>query len=206
MKCRLTTEAVLAPGSVRAFQLPARSLIRCINPSGNQVIDVWAFVASDISEFMSMAHSRLHMGRISPIIGSTLVTNRRRAILSIVADTSGGVHDTMLAACDRERYQLLGCNLRHSNCADNVVNAMKGLGHDLAFVPDPLNLFENVPVAIDGTLEIRPPVAQPGSYIEFRADVNQFLVVSVCPQDLAPTNGAGKAPSPIKLQVMPFFS
>src|SRR5438105_10448182 len=53
------------------------------------------------SEFMSMEHARVAMGRILPKVGDTLVTNRRRPILTLIEDTSGGVHDTLLAACDR---------------------------------------------------------------------------------------------------------
>jgi uncharacterized protein YcgI (DUF1989 family) len=29
------------------------------------------------------------------------VTNRRRPILTLVEDTSGGAHDTLMAPCDR---------------------------------------------------------------------------------------------------------
>ena len=55
-----------------------------------------------------MEHSRLHMGRVNPVVGDTFVTNHRRPILTLTEDTSGGVHDTLLAACDRYRYDLLG--------------------------------------------------------------------------------------------------
>ena len=56
-----------------------------------------------------MEHSRVAMGRIIPGVGDTLVTNRRRPILTLIEDTSGGIHDTLMAACDRYRYELLGC-------------------------------------------------------------------------------------------------
>ena len=46
------------------------------------------------------------LGRIIPGIGDTLVTNRRRPILTLIADTSGGIHDTLFAACDRWRYEI----------------------------------------------------------------------------------------------------
>ena len=37
--------------------------------------------------------------RSSPA-GDALVTNRRRPILTLVEDTSPGLHDTLIAACD----------------------------------------------------------------------------------------------------------
>ena len=41
--------------------------------------------------------------------GDFLVTNRRRAILYFAEDTSPGIHDTLMAACDVYRYGLLNC-------------------------------------------------------------------------------------------------
>jgi uncharacterized protein YcgI (DUF1989 family) len=53
-----------------------------------------------------------------------MVTNRRRPILKIMEDTAPGIHDTLLAACDRYRYELLGCKEYHRNCTDNFWEAM----------------------------------------------------------------------------------
>ena len=35
-------------------------------------------------------------------------------------DTSRGDHDTLIAACDSERYILLGVKEYHDNCTDNL--------------------------------------------------------------------------------------
>ena len=61
-----------------------------------------------MAEFMSMEHSHAAMSKILPTTGDTLVSNRRRPMLSFVEDTSGGIHDTLIAACDARRYELLG--------------------------------------------------------------------------------------------------
>lgn len=58
---------------------------------------------------MSMEHWRVTCGKYIPEIGGALVTNQRRPTLTMVEDTSPGVHDTLIAACDRYRYELLGC-------------------------------------------------------------------------------------------------
>jgi uncharacterized protein YcgI (DUF1989 family) len=112
---------------------------------------------------------------------------RIEAILTLVEDTSGGVHDTLLAACDRERYELLGATEPH----DNLHAALATVGLAVAATPSPLNLFENARPAADGTLEIAPPISTPGSSVIFRAELDAVLVFSACPQDLAPTNGPG---------------
>ncbi len=51
-------------------------------------------------------------------------------MFTILEDTSGGVHDTLIAACDKERYLELGCKEEegHRNCADNLVEALVAIG------------------------------------------------------------------------------
>jgi uncharacterized protein YcgI (DUF1989 family) len=163
--------------------------VRIVNTHGQQVVDTWAFL-EDGAEWMSMEHSRLHMGRVNPRLGDTFVTNRRRGVLTLVEDTSGGVHDTLLAACDRYRYELLGV-AGHDNCTDNLHAALSSVGLRVPVTPGPLNLFENAAPGVDGTIEIAAPVSTPGSHVTLRAELDLVLVLSACPQDLAPTNGPG---------------
>src|ERR1700693_4594068 len=143
-------------GRVMLIEIPARrgkatrltrgQSVRVINTTGQQVVDTWAFRADDLAEFMSMEHSRVAIGRIIPGLGDTLVTNRRRPILTLTADTSGGIHDTLFAACDRWRYEQLGGVGYHDNCTDNLAAALKELGLVPPETPAPLNLFMNIPV------------------------------------------------------------
>ena len=107
-----------------AISLAAGQAISIVNTHGGQVVDMWAFRADDPFEHMSMPHSMVALDRIKPAIGSMLVSNLRRPILSLVADTSPGVHCMLFAACDRARYQSLGCMEPHANCADNLRRAM----------------------------------------------------------------------------------
>jgi uncharacterized protein YcgI (DUF1989 family) len=176
--------------------------VEVVNTYGQQVVDTWAFAAADAAEWMSMEHSRLHIGRVNPIVGDVLVTNRRRPILTLTADTSGGVHDTLLAACDRYRYELLGCAEPHENCTDNLHAALASAGRTLATTPSPLNLFENAWPAPDGTIAIAPPVATPGSSVTLRAEMDALLVLSACPQDIVPTNGPDLAPTDAHLRIL----
>ena len=119
--------------------------VKVINTHGEQVVDTWAFNRADPSEFMSMAHTRAHTLHIVPRVGDVLRTNRRRPILTLVEDTSGGIHDTMIAACDRYRYAFLGVKGHHDNCADNLIAALADLSMASPHVPSPLNLFMNIP-------------------------------------------------------------
>ena len=182
-----------------ALHLTKGRSIRIINTHGRQVVDSWAFVDGDMSEFMSMEHSRVHMGRVNPVVGSVLFTNRRRPVVSMVEDCSGGVHDTMLAACDTYRYQMLGCTTYHRNCTDNLQEALSGLKLSAAETPSPLNLFQNSAIKPDGTLVIESPIAPAGTHVTLKALMDIVIAFSACPQDMAPTNGADMTPKDVEL-------
>ena len=169
--------------------------IRVINTHGQQVVDTWAFRRDDMTEFMSMEHSRTALGRTMPIPGQSMVTNRRRPILTLVEDTSGGIHDTLLAACDQYRYELLGCAEYHDNCTDNLEAALAALGLEPPETPSPWNLFMNIPVGADGSLDFKPPVSNPGDYVTLRAEMDLVVAFSACPQDMVPINGADCVPT-----------
>ena len=176
--------------------------VKIINTHGQQVVDTWAFNRADPTEFMSMEHSRTSLGRIMPVIGQSMVTNRRRPILTLVEDTSGGIHDTLLAACDRYRYELLGCDGYHDNCTDNLAAALAELGLEPPETPGPWNLFMNIPVASDGSVGFEPPVSNPGDYLVLRAEMDCIVAFSACPQDMVPINGADCTPTEAHFQVI----
>ena len=176
--------------------------VKVINTKGQQVVDTWAFKADDLREFMSMEHSRVSIGGIIPKLDSVLVTNRRRPILTVVEDTSGGIHDTLLAACDRYRYEGLGCPEYHDNCTDNLAAALAALGFAPPEIPAPLNLFMNIPVIDGDRIEFRPPVSTPGSSIALRAEMDCILAFSACPQDRIPINGAAMRPTEAHFEIV----
>jgi uncharacterized protein len=169
--------------------------IKVINTHGEQVVDTWAFCRADLTEFMSMEHSRAGIQRLIPAIGDAMLTNHRRPILTLVDDTSGGIHDTLMAACDVYRYQRLGCDGYHDNCTDNLVQAMRDIGLVPPETPSPLNLFMNIPWTSDGVLSFEPPVSTPGSYVSLRAEMDLVIAFSACPQDVLPINGIGRKPT-----------
>ena len=177
-------------------------IVKVINTHGQQVVDTWAFNRADLTEFMSMEHSRTSLGRIMPLAGQAMVTNRRRPILTVVEDTSGGIHDTLLAACDRYRYELLGCEEYHDNCTDNLAAALAELNFVPPETPSPWNLFMNIPVESDGTVSFRPPVSRPGDYVILRAEMDCVIAFSACPQDMVPINGVDCVPTEAHFQVI----
>ena len=172
----------------RAVRLRRGQTIRIVNVHGSQVCDTWAFNADDFSEFLSMEHARAWIDRIVPRPGDALVSNRRRPILTLTADTSPGVHDTLIAACDLHRYTTLGVQGYHDSCADNLRLALMAIGLRAPEVPQPLNLWMNIPVKADGSIEWLPPVSRPGDHVDLHAEMDVVVVMSACPQDIVPIN------------------
>ena len=173
----------------KATYLKQGQSIRIINTHGEQVVDTWAFTAGMLTEFMSMEHTRASLTKLVPQVGDGLYTNRRRRILTMTEDSSRGDHDTLMAACDSERYILLGVKEYHDNCTDNLFAAMQALGLTPPECPSPLNLFMNIPWTPGGALSFDPPTTKPGDFVTLRAELDSIVAMSACPQDILPING-----------------
>jgi hypothetical protein len=115
-------------------------------------------------------------------------------------DTAPGTHDTLLAACDRYRYELLGCKEYHRNCTDNFWEAMVELGLKPVELPAPFNLWQNTPVEADGTIKPNPPVSKKGDYIVMRAEMDLVICFSACPQDI--TSICGNQPRNAHFEIL----
>jgi uncharacterized protein YcgI (DUF1989 family) len=186
----MQTDTVTIPArSGKAARVWRGQSVTVTNTHGSQVVDTWAFNAEDLGEWMSMEHSRPYYMKLRPEVGDTLVTNRRRPILTLVEDTSGGAHDTLIAACDQPRYALLGVTEYHDNCADNLTAGLAELGITKPVTPSPLNLFMHIPWTAEEELSWEEPLSQPGSYVTLRAEMDLVIAFSACPQDILPING-----------------
>jgi uncharacterized protein YcgI (DUF1989 family) len=185
----------------RAVHLDQGQHLKVINTYGTQVGDMWAFNSRSLREFLSMEHLRPTINRMTPRSGDPLVTNFRRPILTLLEDTSPGIHDTTIAACDIYRYHTLGVEGYHDNCTDNLRLALKAIHLRTPEIPSPFNLWMNTPARSDGTIDWLPTVAKAGDYVVFRAELDCVVVVSACPQDLVPVNGENCTPADLAFEV-----
>ncbi|KUJ13708.1 polysaccharide deacetylase family protein [Mollisia scopiformis] len=176
-----------------AFAVKKGQDIKVSNTHGKQVVDFWAFNPSDPHDFLSMVHTRTILLKVSIAKGDKLYSTRRKPILTLTEDTTKGVHDIIWSACDAERYRMQGYDGCHDNCTDNMHKALKDGFPDFKiaddWVPDPLNLFMNVAIDHRGQLDIKVPTSEKGQYVLFRAETDLIIVMSSCPQDMAPVNG-----------------
>lgn len=185
----------------RAVRVAKGQSITVINTHGTQVCDFWAFSAANPNEFMSWEHARGVLSRVVPRVGDALFSNRRRPIMTMTEDTSSGVHDTIIAACDLFRYVNLGVEEYHDNCSDNLRLALMAIGQRAPEVPQPFNIWMNIPVNRDWSIDWLPPTSSPGDRVTLRAEMDCIAVMSACPQDMVPINGADMNPMELHFEV-----
>jgi uncharacterized protein YcgI (DUF1989 family) len=183
----------------RAFRVPTGGDFRVVDAEGEQVADLFCFVADDPAEYLSAEHTRVAISRLFPGVGQQWVTNRRRPILTFVADDSPGVHDMLCAACSESRYALLGASGWHASCEENLLRAMTSAGVTGIEVPQPVNLFENNPLGQDGSIGIEPALSRAGDAVTLRAELDVIVCVSACPQDITPL--CGGRPTRIEIEL-----
>jgi uncharacterized protein YcgI (DUF1989 family) len=184
----------------RGVRLAAGRSFRVVDVEGRQCVDVFAFCADDVSEYHSAEHTRVHVNRLFPRPGEHFVTNKRRPILLFEEDATPGVHDMLIAACDPWRYEGLGVRGWHASCRENLERAMAELGHERIEIPQPINLFMNIPVREGGELGWEPAPTSAGHHVVMRAELDLLLVVSACPQDIVPIND--KNPTAVAIELL----
>ena len=185
--------SITVPGShARAVRIDAGGTVQVINTHGTQVVDFWAIRADHPEIAMSMQHSRIRWRNLRPHPGDEMLDEERALIMTMITDTSPGVHDTVIAACDRFRYEQLGAAPGHRSCCANFDEALAELSMVRSSrVPAPLNLFMNIPWDLDGNITFEPTVSSPGDSVLFRAEVDLVAIASACPMDIVPINGPG---------------
>jgi len=196
----MTAHHIVVPaGEGRAVRVANGERFRIVDTLGGQVGDLFAFVDGHMSEFMSAEHTRPSTGRLFPLPGEVILSNRRREMVRLEEDNSPGWHDTLYAACDPARYEMLGVRESHRSCATNLEEALRQMGEELVVVPQPFNLFMHVPVEADGAIRIVPATSGPGDYVAFRALMDLIVVLSSCPMDVVPIGNGGVTPLEIEI-------
>ena len=140
------------------------------------------------------------VNRLFPLPGEQFVTNRRRPILTLEADDSPGIHDLLCAACDPARYEGLGVEGWHASCQENLLTVMQELGHPDVEVPQPINLFMNIPVTRTARSGGTRRAPRPATRSRCAPSATATSWCSACPQDIVPINNGN--PGPLELEVV----
>ena len=176
---------VVPAGEGRAFRVKEGDSFRIITPEGQQSADFFACNADDTAVWLSPPHTWMPTRSLHPRQGDTFLNSLRQDMLDFVEDGADGLHDFIIAPCDAIRYRQFGVEGHHRSCAENLVLAMRELGHEITVSPLAVNFFTNT-VVEDGFMFSTPqaPVAKPGAYVVLKARMDLICAVSSCPYDL----------------------
>ena len=173
-------------------------LLRIIDPAGEQVSDLAAFSQHDPSEWMSSGRTIDYANTIYVTAGHTLYSNRSRPMWTIVEDTVGR-HDFLLTPCSPETFTIIyKTTTHHPSCFENLVRNLAPFGIPADAIPTTLNVFMNVVVQPDGSLEILPPRSRAGDYLLLRAEMDLIVGITACSAELS-NNGTFK---PIDVELL----
>ena len=176
------TTGILRAGHGASACLAKGQSLKIINTGGRQVVDFFAFtlppdfqpLAASSLGYLSMNHTRTKNLHRDPKVGDALFNNLRQPLLYFGEDSSPRLHDSLIPACDPERYRQLGVQGYHRSCAENLKNALSDTGvlNDLfpgldvlTSTPAPFNLFMNVSMAESGDLKFLPGKGKGGDFV-----------------------------------------
>lgn len=195
-------DIVLPAGESWLHEVKRGQVFRILDLEGNQAVDTLFYNARDPQERYSAVDTIREQGNLYLTAGTKLLSSEGNVLMTIVADTCGR-HDTLGGACAAEsnsvRYAI-DKKYMHS-CRDSFLHA---LGHcdcdmDKRDLTANVNFFMNVPVTPQGELTFADGISAPGKYVEMRAEMDVFVLISNCPQLNNPCNAYN--PTPVQLLI-----
>lgn len=175
--------------------------VAIVNVSGTQVVDFWCLPKSSPQQYLSLEHCREVLGKIYFEPGDVLVSDRYEPVFDYVADTTDGLHDTLIAPCNPDMYRKFGRPDGHPSCAGNFRTAAEEARLAIPFVPSPWNLFMRARVKVDGGIEYARPPFLPDGRVTLKMRTDATIIVSACPDDCYPTNGGDGSPRDVVIEV-----
>jgi uncharacterized protein YcgI (DUF1989 family) len=198
---RKEDEITVLAGRGAAVPVGAGDEVAIVNVSGTQVVDFWCLPTSSPQEYLSLEHCREVLSKIYFAPGDVLVSDLYVPVLDYVADTTGGLHDTLIAPCNPQMYKKFGRPAGHPSCTGNFWTAVKSAGLSIPFVPSPWNLFMRAAVKRDGSIEYARPPFIPDGRVTLRMRRDATVIVSACPDDCYPTNGGDGSPRDFVIEI-----
>ena len=207
MPSKVIHDFVIPKCAGKAFKVNKGEMFRVIEHEGKQVASLMFFNAHNYKEqFMAEFSGGLnyfhpsHLGshyRLSKLYSKVPYEN----VMLTVTDNKIGDH-FLGTHCTRTMMEIWKAP-DHRSCSDNFTDALKefGLALEDIYSPSVFNAFANVRIDPkgDGTVRIEPPRSEQGDYIEFLAEMDVLVVVSVCPDDKSAMND--HLCKPIRIQI-----
>ncbi len=188
-------DEVLEPGPWTR-PIPAGHHLRIIDLEGQQAVDFLCYDLHDPENRYNAANTIKGARTVYLATGARLYSDRGDILMTIEQDTVGH-HDTIAGACSTEfnqrRYGIAGT----PSCRCNFIAGLARHGLGARDIPANINFFMNVPVLADGSTAIDEGLSEPGDFVDLRAERDNLVVISNCPQRFNPCSGWN--PTPVRL-------
>jgi len=175
-------DRTLEPKGRIALELIRGQTLRITDIDGKQVADLICFSKHNLGEKISVHNTVMSNRNIRVTTGAVVYSDDARPMLTITADTCG-CHDLLAGTCsqglNRMRYGIAD----GPNCRANLAAVMAPYGVGMREIPYTFNVFMNVPVAADGSIQVIAPRSRPGDHIDLRAEMDLIVAISNCPQE-----------------------
>jgi uncharacterized protein YcgI (DUF1989 family) len=204
-------ERVMPGKSGLAVEIKKGQHLRVVDLEGKQVCDMAVFNRDNVREKLSTSYSRTryvpnvrgeYVPRDKLMEGDTLMSTLCRPMMKIVKETAPtkGVHDCHNRMCNRYLYEVQVGIGPQDGCHEIISNAVAAYGILPEDIPDTFDINMSYTHDCAGRRwVIGEPVSRPGDYIEFRAEMDCLVALSVCPLEAGACN-AGKS-TPMKVEI-----
>ena len=166
--------------------------------SGTSIADLVAFNQRDLTERFDQARTKVYNRKIFISTGDVLMTKSNHALMTILEDTfKEGTHDLQHGMCSRSRFDLAAREGRLAEyyfreippeeipdhgCFENLIEALKPWHIAPCDIPSPFNLYQNVDIhPVTGLMVNRLTRPKPGTYVDFRMEMDSVVGISSCP-------------------------
>jgi uncharacterized protein YcgI (DUF1989 family) len=186
----------VAHGTAGIIRAHRGQFLRITDVAGGQPAGLVGFVADNLAEFLSPHHTRVFSNSYVLTLGMRMVTNLRRPMMVLGRDTTRR-HDLLLPGSDRRSLDAAGLP-EEQGCTEAMRAALAEAALQPPKLPDPINLFLDVTVALDGRLTVGAAPSRAGDTIICRVLIDTIFVVAGCASGVAPGERAG----PLRVDVV----
>ena len=188
----IISDHTVAPGRPWAGVVDEGQILRIVDLEGHQGVDFLCYNADRPEERYHAPNTLKAALTLKLGTGHRLYSDEARPLFTIIEDTYGG-HDTIGGCCSAPSNAMLYDVSDCPGCWENFLEALSWHGLGRRDIVPNINFFCNVPVEADralaDTVFVESP-AQPGAYVDLRADMTALAVISNCPQVNNPCNSA----------------
>ena len=172
----MTASHIIQPCSGLALSVQKGQRITLTDLMGGQVLDFFAQVEGDPSEFLSTGVTIDCNESVRLKLNDLIYSNRYRPMLRLMQDDVGE-HDLLHPCCRKEMYDHFYQNgAGHPNCLDNINRALQT---DHAII-QPVNFFMHTRLRQDGSLMVEAPLSKPGDSVVLEALMDLRLGLAAC--------------------------